>query len=418
MINRQTLVKKIKEKFKDKLGVILLVSNFEQERYRFRQESSFYYFTGITEPGVVNTISLDNTSTLFMPNFNQERSKWVDSCVYGKSNKELESLGINKIEPLGSLCAGYAISPCFDIDNYKNLISYLKNIVSKKQVIFTVYKDKRYSEQRLFLERLINYIPELKDSLIDISDLIAQIRRKKSKEEIEKIYKAINITISAQQAAASVISPNKKEYEIQAAIDFIFTDLGASSAFPSIVASGKNSTVLHYNKNNNTIAKDSLVVVDIGAELDYYCADLTRTYPSNGEFNKRQKEIYNIVKDTQEYIASLAQPGYWIKNNEIPEKSLHHLAVEYLKKLGYSQYFTHSIGHYLGLDVHDVGNYTEPLEKGDVITIEPGIYIPEENLGIRIEDNYWILGDKSLSLSEDLVKNTKDIEALMKEGLS
>ena len=158
------------------------------------------------------------------------------------------------------------------------------------------------------------------------------------------------------------------------------------------------------------------MVVDVGAEYDYYCADLTRTYPVSGSFTKRQKELYNLVLDTQEYVAKLAKPGMWLSNKEKPEKSLHHLAKKFLDdRGGYGKYFVHGIGHFLGMDVHDVGDIKEPLQDGDVFTLEPGIYIPEENIGIRIEDNYWIAKDGAVCLSESLPKKPDEIEAMMEE---
>jgi Xaa-Pro aminopeptidase len=189
----------------------------------------------------------------------------------------------------------------------------------------------------------------------------------------------------------------------------------ARPAFPSIVASGKNGTVLHYNENKGALKDGELVVIDIGAELENYCADLTRTYPVSGSFTKRQKELYTLVLETQTYVAEQAKPGIWLKNPDKPDQSLHHLAYKFLEKRGYAKYFPHGIGHYLGLDVHDVGSYSEPLHEGDVITIEPGIYIPEESIGIRIEDNYWITKNGSVCLSENLPKEVEDIEMFMQQ---
>jgi Xaa-Pro aminopeptidase len=208
------------------------------------------------------------------------------------------------------------------------------------------------------------------------------------------------------------------EAEVQASLEYMMIASHARPSFPSIVASGKNGTVLHYNQNSGTVKNGDLVVVDIGAELDNYCADLTRTYPVSGTFTKRQKELYNIVLDTQEHIASLAKPGMWLKNKDKVDKSLHHLAVKFLAQRGYDKYFPHGIGHFLGLDVHDVGDYNVPLHEGDVITIEPGIYIAAENIGIRIEDNYWITKDGAICLSERLPKDADDIERLMQQALS
>ena len=192
----------------------------------------------------------------------------------------------------------------------------------------------------------------------------------------------------------------------------------ARLAFPSVVATGKNGTILHYSDNNGLIKNGDLVLVDIGAELHNYCADITRTYPVSGTFTKRQKELYNLVLETQEYVAALAKPGMWLKNPKNPDKSLYHLAHAFLTKRGYADYFPHGIGHFLGLNVHDVGDYAVPLHEGDVITIEPGIYIPQEGIGIRIEDNYWIAKDGAICLSEDMPKTAEEIEAVMQQALS
>ena len=189
------------------------------------------------------------------------------------------------------------------------------------------------------------------------------MRRKKDMHEIEKINEAIDITILAHEAAAQAIKAGTLECEVQAAIEYVFTAAGSAPAFPSIVATGKNGTILHYVNNSQELKKSDLVVVDIGAKKDGYCADITRTYPVSGTFTRRQKELYQIVLDVQEYIADLAKPGMWLNNKDEKEKSLHHLAQDYLEKKGYKKYFPHGIGHYLGLDVHDVGGYKTPLHQ-------------------------------------------------------
>ncbi len=195
----------------------------------------------------------------------------------------------------------------------------------------------------------------------------------------------------------------------------MFTGSCARAAFPSIVATGKNATILHYTLNNAQLKNGDLVIIDIGAEYDYYAADITRTYPVSGFFTKRQREVYDLVLEAQEYIAALAKPGMWLSNKDEQDKSLNHLAKKYLEERGYGKFFPHGIGHFLGLDVHDVGDAKQPLESGDVITIEPGIYIPEESLGVRIEDDYWIVEDGAMCLSEYIPKQAKEIEQMMKE---
>ena len=395
-------------------GIILLLGNFEHETIKFKQESSFYYLTGIEEPGSVLTSPISSDGILFVPRYQEPRSKWMSGCIE-PSDKQAQEIFVQNIEYLGDACRGYNIYPNFSQNEYRNLIEFLKVVVSKKVAIFTLCPDKpgAYVNQRIQLERLARFVPELTERLVDISPLVAQLRRKKDKQEIELIYKAINCTMDAHETALTILAPGINESKLQAAIEYAYASESCRAAFPSIVAGGKNSTILHYHDNNTELKSGDLVVVDIGAEHDYYCADLTRTYPVSGKFTERQKEIYNLVLETQLYIQDLAVPGYWLNNKDFPEKSLNHLAKKFLDDAGYGKYFTHSIGHFLGIDVHDVGDYSKPIEEGDVITIEPGIYIPEENLGVRIEDDYWIVDGEAICLSEELPKDIDDIEKFM-----
>jgi Xaa-Pro aminopeptidase len=412
---RYKLVENIKKVYPNKKGIVVLFADFEQERYRFRQESSFYYLTGLEEPAVALVIDLDTKSVLYMPNYGEQRVKWASSVIDPTSNQFLKSCGLESIELLGEQCKGYTISSDCDVKNYAHLLELLKNRLADGNALFTLYSSNRYRQQRLLIDSLALELPQIRTSIVDISALIGSMRRTKDKIEIEAIEYAIQCTAAAHEVAAGIIGATVKEHEVQAALEFIFTEIGAQIAFPSIVASGKNSTILHYNANRSTLNKGDLVVVDIGADLEYYCGDLTRTYPVSGHFTKRQREVYSIVLQTQQHIEELAKPGYWLYNKDEPSKSLHHLAHAFLSKKGYSDYFTHGLGHFLGMDVHDVGDMAEPLREGDIITIEPGVYIPRENLGIRIEDNYLITKDGIVCLSEQLPKDPELIEEMMIE---
>jgi Xaa-Pro aminopeptidase len=399
-------------------GAVLLFAAFENEKQAFRQESSFYYYTGISEPGVALWIDLTGKTTLFVPNCSAVRAKWVASTV-APTQEHTKQLGVDEIRVLGKELHGFVMPPFFDQETYQTFIDEIQTLIGHKGTVFTLapHDNHSYVEQRLVLARLAEFVPALKSHVVDISGQVAAMRRKKDRLEIELLYEAIGITINAQEAAAQSIQDGATEHEVQAGLEYMMIGAGARPSFPSIVASGKNSTILHYTPSDRIIKRGELVVVDIGAEYNYYCADLTRTYPVSGKFTKRQREIYELVLDTQTYIADLAKPGMWLKNKANPEMSLHHLAVAFLKERGYDQYFIHGIGHYLGLDVHDVGTYETPLQEGDVITIEPGLYIPEENFGVRIEDNYWIVKDAAVCLSEDLPKTVVDIEKIASASL-
>lgn len=399
-----------------KNGAIVLFGAFENDRYAFRQESSFYYLTGIKEPGAVLVVDLSGKSTLYVPEHGTTRSAWVHTPI-ALTQENAKKLGFDAIVSLGEMAPGYQFHPFSDKKHYRTLIADLEKIIAAEGKIFTLSPNNsyEYTDQRNLLARFNDFIPGFKAAVVDIAELVAIMRRKKDMSEIEQMYKAVEITVLAQGAAAQAISDGITEAEVQASLEYMFTGSGARPSFPSIVATGKNATILHYTSNGDTLKNGQLVVVDIGAENNYYCADLTRTYPVSGAFTKRQRELYNLVLETQEYIASIAKPGMWLSNKEQPEKSLNHLAKKFLDARGYGKYFNHGIGHFLGIDVHDVGDMKYPLQDGDVFTIEPGIYIPEENIGIRIEDNYWMAKDGVICLSESLPKKADDVEAMMQE---
>lgn len=417
---RLQLLKETKERHAQrKSGAIVIIAGFEtSERIEFRQESSFYYFTGITEPGTVLVIDYSGKETLYIPAFDGKRSQWVSSVIE-PTKEAAQKYGIDEITYLGDAVRGYTMPLLFSQDSYKHLIKVLSDYASKQGGIFTFNSEnpRAYTQQKIVLERLAKFISGFESSVHDISALAAKLRRNKSRDEIELIYNAIEVTIVAQQGAACSMEEGKKEYEVRAGIDYVFREANRAPAFPSIVAAGANSVILHSTPGERELKKGELVVVDIGAEYEYYCADLTRTYPVAGTFTKRQRDVYNIVLDTQQYIAGIAAPGLWLNNKKYADKSLHHLAVAYLEKKGYGKYFTHGIGHFLGIDVHDVGDLEEPLTEGDVITIEPGIYIPEEGFGIRIEDDYWIIKDGVMCLSEDLARDPDSIEEMSQATL-
>lgn len=410
------LLSMLAQEFPKQQGAVVLFGGLEQSCVPFAQESSFYYFTGINEPGAVAVFNVNGKSTLYVPNHGATRAVWVHTPI-ALTQENAKKLGFDTVAPLGQPLSGYQLYPFSDLKYYDALTADLNSLIKTGGKIFTLMPDNatEYVEQRWMIERLNGVINNLKSSSINISEFAALMRRKKDMGEIEKMYKAVEITILAQGAAAQAISEGIRECEVQASLEYMFTGSQAQVAFPSIVASGKNSTVLHYHTNNDELKNGQLVVVDIGARYQNYCADLTRTYPVSGTFTKRQKEIYNIVLACQEYIAGLAKPGMWLNNKEKPDQSLHHLAQKFFEQKGYGKYFIHGIGHFVGMDVHDVGDLQQPLQDGDVFTIEPGLYIPDEQIGIRIEDNYWMVKDGVVCLSESLPKRAEDIEAFMQE---
>ena len=397
-------------------GCIMLAAAFENSRTAFRQDSSLYYFTGITEPGVVYILDLDGNRTLMVPQYAVNRSQWVVSQLDAYT-QEPEEWGLDSVEMLGAPVPGYQITAWASEAAYVGLCETLKSYIEKQGSIFVLGSAsvQETSDSRIVLERLKNFVPGLQDVIIDISPLVANMRRGKDMTEIEQMYSAVELSVLAHEAAAQAIAQDVLECEVQAQVEYIFTAAGARSAFPTIVASGEASTILHYTASKNALQAGDLVIVDCGADQNYYCGDLSRTYPVSGSFSARQKEIYAIVLDLQTHIARTVKPGFWFSNPQEPEKSLNHIAKKFLAEHGgYENYFVHGIGHFLGIDVHDVGDMYEPFAEGDVITIEPGLYLPEERIGVRIEDNYWITKNGAICLSEALPRKPEDIELFMK----
>lgn len=394
----------------------LIVGNVELPGMPFLQDSSMYYFTGCQEPASVLTIAANGKTILYVPNTNGVRAAWLADTVEATA-EHAENLGVDEVRYLGTPIAGYSMSLLASAQAYSTLLTDLEKTLQESGTIYTlVPKDKKqYAQQQIIISQLMQWLPALSNHLRDISGYIATMRRIKSEEEVEVLYNAGQCTILAQQAAARAIQAGMTEYQVQAAAEYIMIAHGAKPAFDSIVAAGTHSTILHYQPGPYELRHGELVVVDIGARYEQYCADVTRTYPVSGVFTDRQLEIYQHVLDCQDYIANIARPGMYLKNPHQPAQSLHHLALEYFAELGMDKYFIHGIGHYLGLDVHDVGDYTTPLQPGDVFTIEPGLYLPAEGFGIRIEDDYWLQDDGAACLTQDLPKNPDEIEEMVKE---
>lgn len=414
---RKKLVELIGQHYPDKKGTVFLFAPIEHDHAVFLQESSFYYFTEISEPATVISFGYHDHTTLYQPNFGDLRSKWVHAVDTINDHTKI-LYGIDELKFNGTQLSSYVMDPYFSAADYQQVIQDLIQTIAQGKVIFTLYPHhtRAYAQLKFIIDRLSLFIPNLMEHVVDVSHLVAKLRRKKDISEIEKMYQAIAITDAAFQAAAHVVKPDCREAEIQAAMEYIFTENHANKAYPSIVAGGKRAAVLHYHANNEIVLEGEMVLIDAGAMHQHYCADITRVFPTNGTFNNRQKELYQIVLDTQAHVVEHIRPGVWLSNAQEPSKSLQHIAHEYLKKYGYDKYFIHGIGHYLGLDVHDVGSRQEPLAEGDVITIEPGIYIPEEGIGIRIEDNYWILSEaEPVCMSEEIPKDIESIEQMVQQ---
>jgi len=236
---------------------------------------------------------------------------------------------------------------------------------------------------------------------------INALRLVKSPYEIQCLRNAIDITTAAMRTAAVDIADGGTEFALQGAIEGSYLRFGSERrGFPSICAAGPNAVTLHYSDNIDALDDGELVLMDIGAKYRYYCADVTRTVPVNGRFTPRQRELYELVLATQKHAEQNVRVG-------MTPGEMHQLAVDYLEEAGYRKYFIHGLGHWIGLDVHDVGGRGAAIQVGTLFTIEPGIYIAEEGIGIRIEDDYLMTEDGPVRLSTGFPREVHEIETFL-----
>jgi len=345
-------------------NVLVLRAAPEQELVEYQQEKNFYYLTGFDEPNAI--LLLDASSDppqefLFLPERKPAQERWT----------------------------GPKLGPGSDAEKATGFAKVLAT--SQFDAVLKTASDRAKSAY----------------GLADVEKDIAYLRQVKSPTEIALLEKAIQITMKAQQAAAKTLAPGVIEYQVEAALEYEFRSNGAERpGFPSIVGSGPYSTILHYEKNERRIQGGDVVVVDIGAEYSGYSADVTRTYPSSGKFSTRQRELYQIVLDAQKAAIAKIKPGVKISD-------LHQAAMGHIRSKGYEKFFIHGTSHHIGLEVHDVGETSRPLEPNMVITVEPGIYIPEEEIGIRIEDDVLVTPTGYRVLST-FPKEIAEIEALVR----
>ncbi len=250
----------------------------------------------------------------------------------------------------------------------------------------------------------------------DLRPALAALRLVKDADEIARLRRAIAITAEGHRAAMTQAAPGMWEYEIEALVEYTFRRQGAERVgFPSIVGSGPNSTVLHYDRSRRRTEAGDLVVIDVGAEFGYYSADVTRTIPVSGRFTPRQRALYDLVLGAQQAAIDSIRPGMTIRR-------LGAIARDYFKANskdlcggdGCDRFFVHGLSHWLGMDVHDVGDYGTPLAPGMVLTVEPGLYLPDEAIGIRIEDDVLVTATGAEVLSADAPRRPEAIEALMR----
>ena len=387
----------------------------------YRQDSDFLYMTGISEPSLLNIIYKKNGkifSILFRDNTTEEEKIWNGERL--SNSQILEKYGFTEI---------YKYEGC-----HKKLLDFINN----KETIY-IENGLNNELDRFIAEQISNSSQNNRSHslfpkrIVALHSITQKLRLVKSDYEISLIKEAAKVSIKGHERAMKKSKPGLYEYELDAEIRYIFNKNNMDCAYMSIVGSGNNACTLHYINNNDILKDENLVLIDAAAECEGYASDITRTFPVNGKFTEEQSKIYDIVLEAQEKAIEFVKPGVtWDQVHEITIKiivsGLIRLEIlsgdidEIIDSELYKDFFMHKTGHWLGLDVHDVGIYENKLfEPGMVITVEPGIYIDSSNknvlekwrgIGIRIEDDVLITKNGNEVLTKDLVKKRNEIETV------
>ena len=416
--NRKRFVSKMQ-----KNSIAIFVSNDEYPSngdalHDYKQNTELYWLSGIEQEGSMVILFPDNPDPKFREVLVLVRPQELKEIWDGKRLRANEATTISGMKTI------------VWVDVLDGILQQWVHLAD------AIYLDSNENDRKNNLLRTNEYrfIDEMKaryplHTFCRAATIMKELRAVKTKEEVQVIQKAIDITEVAFRRLLQFIQPGVKEYEIEAEIYHSFLSQRATGvAYHSIIASGDNARTLHYTSNNNVCKDGELILMDFGAEYGGYCADLTRTVPVNGRFNKRQKEVYNACLHLHDYAKSILKPGISILNytDTVGEE-----ATKQFLKIGlisksdvknedadnraYRKYLYHGISHHLGIDVHDLGTRTAPITAGMVFTVEPGIYIKEEKMGVRIENNFWITKTGNQDLMKNIPIKAEEIEALMRK---
>ena len=416
--NRKRFVSKMQ-----KNSIAIFISNDEYPTngdalHDYKQNTELYWLSGIEQEGSMVILFPDNPDPKFREVLVLVRPQELKEIWDGKRLRANEANTISGIKTIVWLDVMDA-----SLQQWVHLAD-------------AIYLDSNENDRKNNLLRTNEYrfIDEMKaryplHTFCRAASIMKELRAVKTKEEVQVIQKAVDITEVAFRRLLQFIQPGVKEYEIEAEIYHSFLSQRATGvAYHSIIASGDNARTLHYTSNNNVCKDGALILMDFGAEYGGYCADLTRTVPVNGKFTKRQKEVYNACLHLHDYGKSILKPGISILNytDKVGEEaSKQFLKIGLLSKSdiknedaenrAYRKYLYHGISHHLGLDVHDLGTRTAPITAGMVFTVEPGIYIKEEKMGVRIENNICITKTGHQDLMKNIPIKAEEIETLMRK---
>jgi len=416
--NRERFVKAMKRD-----SIAIFVSNDEMPAngdalYPFKQNSDLFWLSGIIQEDSMVILFPDNPDpkyreVLVLVRPNEQKEKWD-----GKRLRVAEAQQISGIKTI------------IWLDSVEALLQQWIHLADN------IYLDSNENDRKAnsLRTREYRFIDEIKQKYPlhqyeRAAKILKDLRSIKTPLEIEVLQKAIDITDNTFRRVLKFIRPDVMEFEIEAELYHSFLSQRATGpAYSSIIASGDRARTLHYISNNQECRDGELILMDFGAEYGGYCADLTRTVPVNGKFTRRQKTVYNACLHLHNYAKNILKPGITIADytDKVGEEATQQfLKIGLLKKKdvknenpdnrAYRKYLYHGISHHLGIDVHDLGTRTEPIKAGMVFTIEPGIYIEEEQMGIRIENNVWITKNGNDDLMKNIPITVEEIEGLMKK---
>ncbi len=375
------------------------------ETYPFTPNRNFYYLTGIDREHMIILITKINSvisETLFIERPDPILAKWVGDRMSVDEAQQIS--GVQNIDY---------------VENFEVVFSSIMN----RNTIEKLYLDLERQEWNIESSQANDFAIMVgqRYAYLDVKNVherISNLRVIKSKCEVENLKNAIEITNEAILNVLKNAKPGMMEYELEAYFDFILKSKGVKDfAFKTILASGKNAATLHYSKNNSKVKAGDLILMDLGAQFEYYNADISRTFPISGRFTGRQRKIYEVVLKAQMAVEETAKPGVLFKKlNEVAKEIL----AQGCKELGLikkddqlSEYYFHGVSHFIGLDTHDVGDRNTELKPGMVMSNEPGLYIPQESIGIRIEDDLLVTESGCENLSKNIIKDPDEIEAFI-----
>jgi Xaa-Pro aminopeptidase len=371
----------------------------------YREDNDFFYLTGLEAPGgwlvLIGRKDAPDSVVLYLPEREPGSEQWRGSAL-GPGPEARRLSGIENVRPASEA----------DSEIERTVLG--RRSAARAGALFLKSGTRQATSP--FIRLLVG--GDGREDRVAIRDLeaeLAVLRQVKDEDEIRRLRRAIAITGDALRETMREARPGMYEYELEGRVEYEFRRRGAERlGFPSIVGSGPNGTTLHYDENRRQTRPGELVVMDVGAEHGYYSADVTRTIPISGRFDARQRQLYELVLGAQQAAMDSVRPGTDLR-------TLNRLARDYMRRhsgrlcgeSGCERYFIHGLSHWLGMNVHDVGVYSRPLEPGMVFTIEPGIYIPAENIGIRIEDDILVTPAGAEVLSSGVPRTVEEVERAM-----